>query len=461
MAMALIAATLLTAVDSRAQEIAEEVFAGEVIRTNWPDFVYESQGAMAKPGAQSAEDFSDLGLLPFLDTLSVSYAYELVDGLPYGSFDFSWVAGDTGVLDGIVRPLAELPPELRLTQITLLLSASHDGSPVADMILELDSLWLPPSPEQFEFETADSGWEGFFSDLSADSARAVFGAGFELSSLSVLQIGFSAEEQTETRERKEVLVVRRPPRSATVWTPNVDIWIGWTVGRDPYRVRPRAPRANRPRGDSIGRTTGSSERERPRSTAGSSTDEIDQRRPDGSKPSDASTGEETSRDDSRRNRARGLFGGKKAKEEDDDDDDDRDLLGPALAGVAAVGALAYFGGTAGLYGHSEAPIGLLAGRAGNRGGFLLQVAVNQDVITAGNNEALVAIGTFVLPPVGSKIHPTIGVGAWLDEISDEVDPVATVQLGALIRLDPMRVMAAWDSARGGISVGLAINLRSK
>ncbi|NNE71605.1 MAG: hypothetical protein HKN29_14745, partial [Rhodothermales bacterium] len=85
--------TVITVVDARAQS------QGEVVRANWPDVLYETErGAMYRPGVAVAENFSDVAVLPFIDSLSL--AYQAAPDAPRIGFQLRWLAGEGGILDG-------------------------------------------------------------------------------------------------------------------------------------------------------------------------------------------------------------------------------------------------------------------------------------------------------------------------------------------------------------------------
>lgn len=143
----------------------------------------------------------------------------------------------------------------------------------------------------------------------------------------------------------------------------------------------------------------------------------------------------------------GKRGGFIPKSTDDDDDKDRDFLGPALGAAAAIGALAYFGGTIGYYGYpADAPVGLEAGRIGDRGGALIHAAVGGGILNGGNDERFVVGVSGVFAPLIQGLHPIAGIDVWLTETGDTINAVPILTAGILYR------------SSGGVSVQLGAEL---
>jgi hypothetical protein len=468
--------------DARAQTLS-----GELVRAHWPDVLYETQaGAWHRPGTAAAENFSDTDLLSFVDTLRLSWDAGIRDGGPVIDFGLSWDAGQGGILDGqIVR---QMPDSIALSLIDLHARVLLNGDYAGDLVLALDSLWLPEGDFRYDFSTASVDWNSLFDGMDEERTREAFASGFVLDRLEILRVQFD-EPAPEEQVVKEVLVVRRPPRRRAIFVPDVGVWVGWYPGRDPYRGSPRIRSGKRkPRGRTIGRGTSSPGG---RTTRGGRTDGPAAGATDGSvgtgsatdsgaasgstTDSGAASGTDSGRsaDSGRtgadhdkpstaatRERGRIPFLGKKGDKDDDDDDDDRDFLGPAVGAAAAIGALAYFGGTVGYFGYAEdAPIGLEAGRVTARGGILAHAAINSDVFLARDNEQLVVGLSGVFPSLISGLHPMVGLDVWFLELGDSYDATPTLTAGGLYRSGKVSFHFGVDLARGRPQMGLAISFR--
>lgn len=406
--------TLITVVDARAQS------SGEVVRANWPDVLFETErGAMHRPGVAIAENFSDVAILPFIDSLAL--AYDAAPDSPSISFQLRWVSGQGGILDGAL--VDTMPDSVWMAAIDLHADVLVNGGKQGDLLLSLDSLWLPSGDFVYEFSTAVSDWGDVFEGVSAEEARNAFEAGFELGALDVLSVAFEAPAAEEVRE--EVLVTRRPPRRRTIYTPDVGIWIGWDMGGSrrgrgtPVRSGNRGPRTE------IGRASGDEETRRVRGGRDGQSGDTQTR---------SGSGEESVGSDSSGEARSGRKGTGLLPKGNDDDDDDRELLGPALGAAAAIGALAYFGGTVGYYGYpQDAPIGLSAGRITDRGGAMIHAAVSSDVLTGGGDERLIVGISGVFKPVLAGLHPVAGLDVWLSELGDTIEATPIVTAGVLLR----------------------------
>ncbi|MFT5141917.1 MAG: hypothetical protein ACI80V_003635 [Rhodothermales bacterium] len=443
--------TLTTGVDAFGQSN------GVVVRTNWPDVLYETQAAaMNRPGMAAAEDFADVAVLPFVDSLSLSYNAFVEADFPVIDFSLQWIAGQGGILDGELTN--EFPDSLFLTLIDLHADVRVQGEKVGDLILTLDSLWLPSGDYWYQFSTNLAHWEGIFDDVDEAGARAAFESGFELAGLDILRVEFEAAEPA-TWVEEEVLVVRRPPRRRSIFVPEPQIWIGWNIGPDPYQRRPRASSGTRrPRGN-VGRE-GTTTRNPDRRTRGGRDGAAAS---SGGSDSAASSGTTTTADSDSKRGGRGIADiiGKKKGNDDDNDDNDRDFLGPALGAAAVVGALAYFGGTIGYYGIlSDAPVGFEAGRVTARGGALFHVAVSPRVIFGGPDEHLVVGFSAVFKPFVSRLHPVAGLDVWFTEDGDTYSAVPIATAGLLYRAtDKLALQLGTDLSEFRTRIGLSFTFR--
>jgi hypothetical protein len=441
--------TLTTGVDAFAQST------GVVVRTNWPDVLYETQAAaMNRPGMAAAEDFADVAVLPFVDSLSLSYSGFVEADLPIIDFSLQWLAGQGGILDGELT--RELPDSLLMTLIDLHAVVRVEGQKIGDLILTLDSLWLPSGDYWYQFSTDRAQWDSIFDDIDESGARVAFESGFELTGLDILRVEFEAPEP-ESRIDDEVLVVRRPPRRRAIFVPEPRIWIGWNIGPDPYR-RPRRASGGtrRPRGN-VGRE-GTTTRRPDRGTRGGRDDT-----PERGSDSDASSDSETTADsESRRGGGRiAEILGTATDNDEDDEDNDRDFLGPALGAAAVVGALAYLGGTIGYYGIlPDAAVGLEAGRVTSRGGALFHAAVSRRVIGGGPDERLVVGFSAVFSPFVGRVHPMAGMDVWFAEDGDTYSAVPIATAGLLYRTsDKVALQLGTDLSQFRTRIGLSFTFR--
>ncbi|NNE71427.1 MAG: hypothetical protein HKN29_13845 [Rhodothermales bacterium] len=337
-----------------------------------------------------------------------------------------------------------MPDSVWMSAIDLHANVLVSGEKQGDLVLSLDSLWLPSGGFVYEFSTDVEDWGDVFEEMTAAEAETAFADGFELADLDIISVAFEAPAPVEVQE--QVLVTRRPPRRRTIYTPDVGIWIGWDIGGGRSRGTPVRSGNRGPRTE-IGRASTDEESRRTRGgrDAGTTTTSTDgststgqagetsagETRSSGRTGSTTSGDADTGSGDSRTGRKRGgLF----PKGGNDDDDDDRELLGPALGAAAAIGALAYFGGTIGYYGYpQDAPIGLSAGRISERGGAMIHAAFSSDVLTGGGDERLIVGISGVLRPVMGSLHPVVGLDVWFTEFGDTIEAKPIVIVGALVQ----------------------------
>lgn len=451
--------------------------AGTVSRTHWPDVLYETQaGAMDRPGSAAMEDFADVAFVPFLDSLVLEYAAPA--DTPEINLILRWVPGEGGVIDGEL--VDEMPEDLELNLIDLQATLRSQGQDVGVLLIALDSLRLPARDFEHAITLEDS-WAALLENASSETTRAAFAAGFTLEDLTILRVEFIAPPEALT----EVPVTRRQPRGRTIFVPERGIWIGWDLGPDPYRRGGRARYPNRrPRGETGrvssppndrtvrgGRTSPGETRDTDRAGAGVS-DQGDTGRSGTGVSGQGDTGRsgtgvsdqgssgvtDSGNGERKRGRSRGLPAPKRG---DNDDDDDRDLLGPALGAAAAVGALAYFGGTIGYFGYpSDAPVGIEAGRITESGGALIHAAISTDVATGGGDERLVVGISGVFRRMAGGLQPMAGVDVWLSEDGDAVDAVPVVTAGVLLNISkPVSVHLGTDLSDFRPRFGLAFSFR--
>lgn len=386
--------------------------------TTWPP---ELQGA-----TPDDETLYPYEVLPLLDALTLGYAYRIEKERPAMDFTLAWTPGAYGVYDNRLVEAADLPEDIRLVDITLRADVISEGAAVAVFRLELADLALPPTPEIYEFELDAPAWATLFEETSAAGARALFEAGFTLANLRIERAGF--EEFVEEDQDGQIVFVPRffPPRTG--------IWIGGDLyppapgKRSSGVAKPKKPR------EGIGRRL-------PRSTK-TKGDETADARDDGEVRS--------------RRRTKGEEPGK-----DDDEDDDTELLPAALTGLALVGALAYAGGSAGYYGHPEAPFGLTSGVVRSYGGLLVQVAANEGVFGSGEPERLVAKVALFYDALNAPLQPAFGFGIQAAENGDAVDLSPSFSVGGVLNLEQFFFYGGYDVPARGVELSLGINFRRR
>jgi hypothetical protein len=445
----LLASSSITFVDARAQSGSEDI-KGIVALHDWP----EERGPNAKP-----IDYSAFRLLPFIDTLTVGYRFDRSRGRPMMEFALEWAPGDAGIVRGRRVDAKEIPGSVVIESIELAADVEVNGEPRATFYLPLDTLNLRPGPSVALVEVRDIAWDALFVDTDSASARQIFSSGFRLKNLRILRVVFTTDRAGLRYSRADM------PEDdwTTVVVPDVDVWVAWG-GRTRWRppVTLLSP-ADRDRRDEIGRGD-LLDRDRTADRGYDRADEQQDDEPD--RASESSDDESGERKTSRRKRKgdRGGFSlpGKKKSDDDDDDEEDR-LLPGALAGAAAIGALAAFGGTIGYYGSFDhAPIGLMAGRVEPRGGVLFHVAVNRQVFgkAAGPENLSIGVTGFV-DVFRSRIQPAIGLGMRITEEGTETTrTLATIAPGIVANFDLAIVHVAYDVESNDVRFGFGINIRA-
>lgn len=412
----------------------------------WPFVLYEA------PSLEEDEPLYPYDLLAAIDTLTLGYAYAVEEDYPVLDFSLTWTPGPYGVYaDERVR-YDDLPGEVVIAAVDLRADVAVEGEVVADLVITLDSLVLGPSPEQFYVTERGIPWASLFTKTDADDARAYFASGFVLRNLEILRIAFASYPEEEVA-RYEPLY----PRDIGVYPPRISIWVDWlspsrAAGKRGTTTRPPTPREGigrtvEPSSETAGRTRSGTRRTTDRDTEG--------RRPGRTSSSDRSDTEDEGDKASRPTRS-----GKAKKKKDDEEDDDQDLLPGALVGVAAIGVVAFAGGTIGYFGNTETPLGLTAGRVQGKAGALLQGAVNGAVLGKGNEpeQAIARVMSFY-DVFKAPIRPAVGLGVLLEEKGDEIDVSPSVSLGAASVFGPVVLYGGYDLFVGGIDVGLAVNFR--
>ena len=418
--------------------------------TDWPD--PSLQGLLREMGRRAPR------LLPEVDSLALAYRYAARASAADWSFTLSWQPGARVLSEGRVLRRREGPQGVRMVSVELLADVIVAGQKEAELVVAVDSMRLRPLPQVYRFDV-QVGYDQVFLDTPAGDARQYLRQGVTLANLRVERMGFDAETMPTRGQRQEPDVrERRPaPRPApSVYEPRVRIAIGWRIGPDPYYVG-RGPggeierRTERPRED-VGRTPSGAD-ERPRGADRSRDDDA----PRGERGAD-----DTARDGDRDGEASGEAPSRRGRDksdrdekDEDDEEDEEDLLVPALAAAAGVGLAAYAGGTVGLYGTGDTPIGLIGGYTHPRGGVQLQAAVNGSVITEDDVQRLTAKALGFYDVFASRVQPALGGGVQVT--GSTVDP--SVSVGLVGNLGPVVLYGGFDVVQQTPEVGVAYNFR--
>lgn len=418
---------------------------GVVHIVDWP--------ASALEAGERLEPFTDVEVLPFLDTLALEYRYLVQDGRPAMTFALSWLPGEEGILDGERVPLEELPQDVRLIALDARADVFVEGIRADEMIISVDSLALGPAPYVYPFEAVGLDWASLFEDAGPDRARSFFRTGFELRNLRVLSVAFAAYDEEGSRP-VTVTPHPRPPSRTGVYVPDPDVWIIIT-GRN-RRPPDISGLPERPRGDALGRGRVGSPRRSRGESRGEATGEAAE--PDADRQGAERRGGRSEEAGEAVARGSRRSGGKK---DDEEDDDDTDLLPAAVAGAAAIGLVAFAGGTIGYYGDIDrAPIGLGSGFIRPRGGMLIRVAVNQAVLGAGDGPERLAANLFGFYRIfEAPVQPALSVGVWAEENGDDIEVTPALSLGAVGLLGPVLLQGGYDLGAGTLQFGVAYNFR--
>jgi len=443
--------------DTNQVALTHEERSGEVVLTNWP-------GALLEKGEDLAP-FGELDVMPFLDTLALQYWYGVDGARPAMSFMLSWTPGDEGIVHGRRVPAHSLPRDIRLTTLDLRADVYVAGRRVTGLLLSVDSMALRASPYVYPFDGIELTWDSLFTEGTGADAHRYFSEGFELRNPEIVRIGFEV-----FRDERPLAVRTHPPRPipVDVYYPDPDIWI--VIRGDGYRPPPHiATGPRRPRRGAVGRrgerptrTT----RGKPRASDGKSRPTRGKPGASGDKPRATDKGRtKAGRDDTARDGSRGsildTIGKAKKKKDDDDDDDDEQLLPAAIAGAAAVGLVAFAGGTIGYFGNTaHAPLGLSSGFVRPKWGMLIQVAVNDAVLGVSNDPERLTANLFTFIDLfDAEIQPGFGAGVWAEEHGDDIRYRPSFSLGAVGRFGPVVLQGGYDLVEGGTQFGVAYSFR--
>ena len=376
-------------------------------------------------------------LLPRIDSLALEYRYASTDSTSQWSFVLGWKPSRRVLYEGEVLPREKGPSDVRMINVELRADVLVDGEPVSEMIVAVDSMRLRPLPSIYSFEVT-VGHDRVFLEATAEEARRALAQGVTLDSLVVERMGFASPNTSTSERRRPDVRERRPdPRPyPRVYEPTTRIFIGWRVGPRPYYVEKNdGKRVVQPRGDTMGRGT---------------TEEADDTRTRTARRGETKSGDsEGEKRDGRSTRA----------DDDDDEEDDTSLRGPALGAAAAVGLVAVAGGTVGLYGRGDTPLGLAAGYTHPSGGIQLHAAVNGAVFEddPGQKLTLKVLGFYDV--FASRVQPAVGLGVQIDP-TREGDVVPAASLGLAGNLGRVVLFGGIDVVQGTPELGLAYNFRS-
>lgn len=397
-------------------------------------------------------------LLPRIDSLALDYRYAATDTTSRWSFVLIWRPAQRLLYEGEVLPWRERPSGIHMTNVELRADVRVDGTKRTEMIIGVDSMALRPTPNRFAFNVTVSH-DRVFLDTPPAEARRILSEGATLDRLVVERMGFSSESpqqggrSPDARQRQE-----EPPRAPSIYTPRTRIYLGWRVGPRPYYVGDRPSgegRETRPRDATMGRTS-TADADRSGGVGRDDAREEGRRSEEGTQDGEGrSEGSGDGEGDDRSRLGKMLSG----DDDEDDDEDDTDLRTPALAAAAAVGILAFAGGTAGLYGRGETPIGLASGYTHPKGGIQFQAAVNSAVLENDPNQKLSAKALGFYDVFESRVQPAVGLGIQVGSGNGrDIDPA--VSGGLVGNFGRFVLYGGVDVVEGTPEVGVTYNFRS-
>ena len=380
-------------------------------------------------------------LLPRIDSLALDYRYAVTDTTSRWSFVLSWRPAERVLYEGEVLPRREAPRAIRMTNVELRADVRVDGAKEAEMIIGVDSLSLRALPDRFAFNVSVAH-DRVFLDTAPTEARRLLREGIVLDRLVVERMGFAAAgtQRSGTSEHRPDVHERRdaPARAPSIYAPRTRIFVGWRIGPRPYYV-----------GDADGDGDGDRRTRRPRGAMV------------GESPT-ADAGRDQEADGSEGNTAEGRATGTPRSDNEDTDDeeeDDTSLQTPALAAAAAVGLVAVAGGTVGLYGRGDTPLGLASGYTHPDGGVQVQAAVNSAVLDDGPDQQLSVRALGCYDQFGARVQPALGLGVMVDPgAGRDVEPA--VSGGLVGNLGRIVLYGGVDVVHGTPEVGVSYNIRA-
>lgn len=431
---------------------SERARGGTVALTDWPrslDQLLREMGTRAPY------------LLPEIDSLGLDYRYATTDTMSRWSFVLGWQPGARVLYEGAVLPRRDGPSGVRMVNVELQAEVVAGGRAIGNMIVAVDSMELRPLPSIYSFEV-DVGHDRVFLDVPADEARRALREGVTLRNLVVERMGFSTPEAPRTSDRRggepdvrpQEPAPRRPP---SVYRPRTSILVGWRIAPRPYYVdgddeeegrtaRPRGASTGQATGEAGGRVGGEEDRES-RSGEGAGDDDRTGRDAEASADGEGRSGAGT------KTRSGG-------KDQDDDEEDDEvpDLGTPALVAAGAVALTAVVGGTVGLYGTGDTPLGLTAGYTHPKGGVQLQAAVNPEVLEDERDQRLTVKALGFYDVFGAPVQPALGLGVQVEALRDQETQPA-VSVGLVGNLGRVVLYGGVDVVHQTPEVGLSYNFR--
>lgn len=397
--------------------------AGTVVLTNWP----KSLRALRREMGPRAPY-----LLPRIDSLALDYRYSSSDSTSHWTFSLGWRPGESVLHRGKVRPLDKGPSNLRMVNVELRAAVFVDGERAGAMIVAVDTMSLPSFPNKYSFEVTVPH-ERVFLDMSSEDAHQALREGVSLGLPTVERMGFVSDDGSASRQGRGPEVRKQRGREPSIYEPRTRIFIGWRVAPRPYYVGKKDGRRTvEPRGETIGRGTASGETADGGGRRSARSDEENDKKGEGARSTD--------------------------DEDRDDDEEDTSLQAPALGAAAAIGFLAYAGGTVGIYGRGDTPLGLAAGYTRPTWGIQLAAAVNGAVLSDEPDQALTIKALGFYDVFSSRVQPAIGLGVHVDpQRGQDVRPSASVGLAG--NLGKVVVYGGVDVLQATPEVGLTYNFR--
>ena len=411
------------AADTSAVESRRGQGSGTVALTNWPTSLGQLLDEMGRRAPY---------LLPKIDSLALDYRYAANDSTSQWSFVLGWQPGARVLYKGDVLSRRSGPANVRMVNVELRAQVHADGRHVGDMIVAVDSMTLAPLPGIYSFEVT-VGHSRVFLEGSAATARQALLEGATLDSLVVERMGFVTDRPSSSQRRRPDVQERRPVPGPepSIYEPRTRIFIGWRVAPRPYYVAERnGKRTVQRREATIGRGS------------------TDEGRQDRTATRRGATAAEEG----------GRKSGRSKEEKEDEEDDDTSLRGPALGAAMAVGLVAMVGGTVGLYGRGDTPLGLAAGYTHPRGGVQLQAAINGAVIRDDSGQKLTMKAFGFYDVFASRVQPALGLGLQVDPSTDgSVSPA--ISLGLAANFESVVLFGGVDVVEGTPELGVAYNFR--
>lgn len=385
-----------------AQPVPEHTGLSQI--TSWP----HSIGDIDHQRGSSPEFFVAI------DTLKLGYGFRVVNDAPLLSVVVEWKQGAYGFFNGIRLRSDEMPVDVRIAGAVFIADVYVQDSMVTSLTFALDDMMLGPVPDLIAVDIWPESWDHLFESTPGDVARRYFEEGFELRDLRFASVAFAGSEDWAKVEITDLILSTWPH-----FAPN----------------NPPRTKNGKPRKETIGR--------------------------DGNKSSGEKRGSGRARNEGERDEKKSPDEKKKSKDENERDEEN-ELLPATLAAVAAVGILAYAGGTIGYSGNARhTPIGLASGIVGRHGGFLIQASINAAIFEdSGDTEKLLLRSTGFFDLFRSPIQPMIGAGALLRGQDGSVNARPVVSLGLAGNFGTMILLGGYDLLEGGIEFGMVFNFRA-